>query len=740
MKRVFAVASLLALASCQKSPTSLGERVAEEPAQFAQAEVSADAGARVDAEVVVEPMQPVFEALDPELRMDGLANVDQVHVWRDGLFVPFDTDAVLKYNSEYSRPLGEVLEHEGARGRLMERSSFLLHLPAARVDAGRVWVRAHGGVNNQRLQLNINGKRVGVKNLGAAWETVAFEVPADVVKPGENEFRFSWAASARVGGKKTYGLISALEWGALEGDSDGWDFATRPDAVEGSWSGFSRYEWLVEVPQDSVLEFQVPAGGESDLQVNFRTDEKEFRLDSEVVVSGSKKRVQVDLGAHSGALGALEIVSSAAIEKPVIAVKAAARREPLPRYENVIVLVVDALRSDRLSIYGPTRVETPNFEKYAQNGAVFAFNQAASPSSPPSHASIQTGMIPRVHGVTGDKGKLVVGTKLISSVAKESGISTAYIGNNSFGMGRLREAGKWDEFRQPVSEGRGIDCTALVDEVLDFARQRVERKERFFVSALPFEPHAPYRYHEGITAKYHEGPFLPPVGKHADGYLLVDIMAGRKPMNAQQWGQLEALYDGEVEHMDRCFGTMMEGLASLGVGEKTAVILTSDHGEGMNEHGRLGHAYGHFSELADVPFVIFAPGWAHGARVEAVTSVLDVAPTALSLLGLEVPRQMQGDDATQLATQVSPVPRVMSSEYGRSYSLRSRGWRWITNYDGTEELYHLGSDPKEQRNRMADDVLAKRYLRGMAGFFLEHRSAWLIRENGTWNNFKKRLR
>ena len=72
-----------------------------------------------------------------------------------------------------------------------------------------------------------------------------------------------------------------------------------------------------------------------------------------------------------------------------------------------ILLVVDALRSDRLALYGETRVRTPNMTAAGKNAVVYLHNQAASPSSPPSHGSIQTGMIPRVHGVAGDG---VVGT------------------------------------------------------------------------------------------------------------------------------------------------------------------------------------------------------------------------------------------------------------------------------------------------------------------------------------------
>jgi arylsulfatase A-like enzyme len=326
---------------------------------------------------------------------------------------------------------------------------------------------------------------------------------------------------------------------------------------------------------------------------------------------------------------------------------------------------------------------------------------------------------------------------MISTALGDVGISTGYYGNNPFGMGRLEKPGNWTEFHQPNKEGKGIDCTVLIDEMLNFGREQHDAGKRFFISSLPYEPHTPYRYHEGISERYHGGSWGPPVGKSVDGYLLNDIVNGKKTLNDDQWAQLRALYNGEVEHMDQCFGQLVDGLKKSGLADETAVVLTSDHGEGMFEHGRMGHAFGHYSELANVPLVLFADGFVdEGPRkIQTVTNHIDIAPTVLDLMGAEPPDEIQGQSLLPMALRQGPwTPRVVSLEYGRSYALRSLRWKLIVDYGGQESLYDEQSDPTEQKDLIDDNDFALRYMRDLAGFFLEHRKQWHTSRWGTLGN------
>lgn len=660
----------------------------------------AAAEALVDSPPPAPSIPEIFEvSLDEELAFDFNANASRLHTYDEGFLVQFAEPGFWKYTQEYSRPFGEAVEFEDERGRVLERRAAKLNVPLRNLKSVKIKVKAHGVSSGQRLQINVNSKLVGVQDLEKRWQTLEFEVPGGLLKDGENEVLISLHNAGRVGGKRTYGLISSMEFVGEE----------PPTTSKSLW---------IELPEKSV--FEAESDGAFEIQV--RTADS---LETAETIAHEGK-VRADLSQWGGKVVELQFRKGASFENARIAmhaVESAPQWEPI---ENAILLVIDAQRSDRLELYADTRVKTPNMTREGKHAFVFRNNQAASPSSPPSHASIQTGMIPRVHGVTGDKGQLKSDTPLLSSQLEDFGVFSAYVGNNSFGMGRLRKAGKWSKFVQPVSEGKGIDCTAVNEETLKVIDEARASSKRFFVSMLPFEPHAPYRFHEGITEKYHEGGWGPPVGKFADGYLLVDIMAGRKKMSEENWSQLLALYDGEVEYMDVCFGALVDALKERGIWEETAIVVTSDHGEGMNERGRVGHAYGHYHELADVPFTVYAPALlADGpVRFESPTSVLDIAPTILELMGASVSKKVQGESMLGAMRKRASFPRVVSSEYGRSYGLRARHWRMIVNYDGSEELYDLTKDPTEKNNLVETDAIGLRYLRDSAGFFLEFRSDW----------------
>jgi arylsulfatase A-like enzyme len=480
---------------------------------------------------------------------------------------------------------------------------------------------------------------------------------------------------------------------------------------------------------------EVGAAGKAKVEIRTRTGDAPAKPLATVEVAGAWKRVRLPLADLAGQLVALEVVSdgSSGIAAPAIALEEAPQRDRPAPYENLILVVVDALRSDKLSLYGETRVATPRMTaEAATGGAVFLHNQAASPSSPPSHGSIQTGMIPRVHGVSGDSARPAPGTPTISTQLGEAGIATAYFGNNPFGMARWEKAGRWDVFRKPG----GIDCTVLVPEMLGFARERHAAGKRFFISSLPYEPHTPYRYHQGVSDRFWKGPWGPPVGKSVDGGLLTALSSGRTKLTDDQWQQLFALYDGEVEYWDTCFGQLVDGLAELGLADTTAVVLTSDHGEGMFEHGRMGHAFGQYSELGNVPLVIYADRLVDRLRtIDTVSSHLDIAPTILDLMGLEPDARIQGQSLVPMVLREGPwTPRVISLEYGRSYALKARRFKLIVDYQGVESVFDHEQDPTEQKDLVGVNHVAHRYLRDVAGFFLAHRESWRMSTWGALND------
>ncbi|MEZ4368773.1 MAG: sulfatase, partial [Kofleriaceae bacterium] len=397
---------------------------------------------------------------------------------------------------------------------------------------------------------------------------------------------------------------------------------------------------------------------------------------------------------------------------------------PVPPVRNVALIVIDTLRSDRLAPYGPTRVQTPRMTALAARGAVFLQHQSMAPSSPPSHATIHSGQIPRVHGVIGDDTEPGATTPILAALLGDAGFFTAFVGNNDFAMTRLRRAAGWDVAETPYYR-HGKDCGPMMARAVELAGQAVAAGQRFFLSTLPIEPHVAYRFHEGVTDTYFAGPWPKPIGKQASSKSLgrMKTLPGDHP----DWARVRALYDGEVTHVDACVGALEDGLRELGVLDDTAIVITSDHGEGMGERkGAAGHAYSLNRELVDVPLIV--AGGVSPARVPSPSSNLDVAPTILALLGLPADPRMQGRTLTVDAA--GEHGRGWWPASGRSHALRLSHWHLVVDYAGRGRLYDRVR-PAELTDRVADAPLAARALRDAQRLYLAHRSDW---RGATWGD------
>ncbi len=690
---------------------------------------------------------PAFAAPD----IDLLLNRHLLHVHGQGLAIVFGGEGFRKYSQEYSSPWGAPNSKDGMMGRPLNGRAAILNIPVESQGPHTLRLRAHGLITGQKISVHINGKNIKNTDLPASFDALLLPLDAGVLKPGENELRFT--LSKKVG--SSYAVFASLE--VLPGTvaDAGAPLPVSPVAklsaggkAMDALTGFSQFHMLVEIPPRAQLQIQTGvAAGSAEFSVTaVEPGGKTTSLLQAKQETGWVPRA-LPLEALAGKLVRLQLAmqgdaKTAGWGEPRITVAAPSLARPAP-YKNAILIVVDALRQDRVPVYGGKgRVTMPNLMKLFQaQGVAFMHNQAASPSSPPSHGSIQTGMIPRTHGVVGDKAQVNPGTPTVSGQLADAGFATGYYGNNPFGMARQEKPGKWTEFHHPNQEGKSIDCTALVTEMLGFAGAQSKAGKRFFISSLPYETHTPYRYHEGISDKFHKGPWDGPVGKLVNGDLLGKIVAGKITLTDAQWNQLRALYDGEAQYWDGCFGQLLDGLQKLGIANDTAILLTGDHGEGLYEHGYMGHAWGHYEEVSAVPLVVFGAGLTAkpGSKIDVVTGHVDIVPTVLDLVGVKPSEKVQGISLLPMVqTQGVWTPRVLSLEYGRSYALRARQWKYIVDYAGNEQVFDLQKDPGEKhdlvKNFSAAGALGVRYLRDLTGFLLIHRADWRMASWGDLNN------
>lgn len=653
----------------------------------------------------VGPVAPPPVALAPAPRIDLDANRPRWHVVDRGLVIEIASEGLRKYDLAYRSPWGAV----AATGRSV-RGKAALTFPWAPEDgdgAAEVVLRGYGP---GKVAVALDGKKLGSAVLDAGRAEARLAVPAGALTPGEHTLTLD--------GKR-------IAWDAIEVVPAA-RAALAPCAPDAGWRRVSLY---AELPATAHLVARPVAGGGGRVRVTVTPEDgaaivahdgPAAALPAALALPDAGERVvRLDLTADD----------CARWDGAQIAIAA---RTPAPRpatVDNVVLVVVDTLRADRLAAYGDTRVETPWLTGAAARGAVFLRNQAMAPSSPPSHATIHTGQIPRVHGATGDDGEIADDAPVLAAIAGDAGLTTAFVGNNDFAMTRLRGPGGWDVFETPYYR-HGKDCVPMFARGVELAAAAARDRKRFFLTLLPIEPHVAYRWHAGITDRYFAGPWAPPFGKKVTSAHLGRIKKMR--MTDAQWAQVRALYDGEVTHVDRCLAALEDGLRAAGVLDRTAIVVASDHGEGLGERGNnVGHAYGLQRELVATPLVI--AGGVGVARVAAPSSNADIAPTVLDLLGLPADARMQGKSLVG-DTLAPPLPRVVASEYGRSYALRAARWHLVVDYAGRAELFDAVADPDERDDKSRAAMIPLRYLRDAAGLYLAHRASWRAATWGALND------
>lgn len=677
--------------------------------------------------------------------MDLLASQALWHVHRGGLVITFAGEGFRKYSQEYNNPWRGTVTLDEREGRTLNGTAAVLRFPwDGETGPAFIVVRVHGTSAGKKLSLRLNGRPVKNTALEAGWQQAVVTVPAGLLAKGENTLTLATGKKGAI--FHSIEIAAGATPAAAEAEWPGSPVATIKvgAGAQQALGGFARATLPVEIPAQAWLVLDVVAlAGPGRAQIAVAPEGRPAKLLFEqALAAGERRTVRLSLAELAGQLVALSLSAHdgrpadlAWVAPRILLENVAVRPRPTPA-KNAILLVADALRADKLPMYGETRVRTPHIAKAASEmGVTFTSTQAASPSSPPSHASIQSGCMPRSHGILGDKSKVNPDTPMASAILAKAGIATQFVGDAGFAMNRLQPVSRWNEFHMPGKEGKGGDCSAVVKLILDFADKQAGK--RFFTAAVAFEAHTAYLYHPGTTEHYYDGPFDDEIGKRPDGVVLTKIVSGKLKMTPERWGQLKGLYDGEVEHLDGCFGALVAGLAERGLGDNTPIVLLADHGEGFLEHGSMGHAYGQYAELTNVPLVLFGKGLGRGEKIGTVVSHIDVVPTILDLMDVPADPRVQGESLLPMVLRNGAwVPRVQASEYGRSYSLRSRSLHYIVDYGGNESLYDIAADPTEKVEIKDKRPLALRYFRDLAGIYLAHRAAWRTPTWGTLNNHR----
>jgi arylsulfatase A-like enzyme len=407
--------------------------------------------------------------------------------------------------------------------------------------------------------------------------------------------------------------------------------------------------------------------------------------------------------------------------------RAAADVSPTPRApgRNLLFVLFDTLRADRTEPYGSEDVATPAMTRLAARGTTFlnAFSNASWTA--PSVASLFTSTYPTLHGVRGtgmihgleEVAALPPGLPSLPLVASDAGYVTVAVLNNpaispAFGFGRgFDEAHEfWRQRAEtrsavPTPEGQAdLVWDRFVEPVLSARGERP-----FFAYVHEIDPHSPYNPPPPYDTRYGSYEGVDPAPLRA---LSLPARYKKDPgvLSQRDIAFLRAQYAGEVTFMDAYLGRLLDRLEREGLRESTLVVFVSDHGESLTEHLRLGHGDTLYDEVLRVPLIFSLPGLLpEGLRVTAPVQLVDVAPTILDLLGLEIPPLMQGESLAPLfagAGGSSHRPTFAEATFEGVFSLdavRVGRFKLIRRFDkkgGDPELqlFDLAADPHEREN------------------------------------------
>ena len=422
------------------------------------------------------------------------------------------------------------------------------------------------------------------------------------------------------------------------------------------------------------------------------------------------------LGALSARLAAAPAPASAPAEGVVSAA--------LAGRPDIILIMVDTLRADRLPAYGYAGTSTPAIDRLAAEGVVFEDASAQASWTKPSTATLLTGLYPSTHRAIGKADRLPEAVDTLAESLSGAGwrtggivsnvnLSPSYRFDQGFGEYLYLAPDYFFGARESSSKLAVYNGLRMVRERFLSRRKKVQdyyqdattvteagkawidrnRGGRLFLFIHYMEPHDPYFRH----------PY--------DGTAVARVQTPNP--DPAQAGELSDLYDGEIDYLDGHLGEFLDHLRREGVYDGALIILTADHGEEFHEHGGWWHGTTLYDEQISVPLIVKppaggVPGLAPGSRRSDLARLLDVAPTVLAVAGIEAPARMQGKSLAA-GPGASESFAEEDLEGNRLRSLRGDTWKIIEanagNPRGLPEiaLYNLAADPGETRNLAGED-------------------------------------
>ena len=387
-----------------------------------------------------------------------------------------------------------------------------------------------------------------------------------------------------------------------------------------------------------------------------------------------------------------------------------AKRKP-----NLILIGVDSLRADHMSLYGYERLTTPHVDEFAWEGTVFDWCFSPHIPTTSGYGSMLTGRDAFGTNTVAlrHEGQMAEGVPTLAEVLRAEGYETTCVGfkGNAASRGFANYLdyagwGSWKEGRSPKAEN--LNAVALPE-----LKRLAGSSKPFFLFLRHMDPHAPYLPPRPFERMFYGGNELDPANKSMDPVFsfkpFCDFFATWMPPGVTDKDYIVAQYDGEAAYLDACVQNIFSQITALGLDEDTLIVLDSDHGETLYDHECFFDHHGLYEPTLHVPLVFRMPGRVPaGLRLDGYTTLQDVMPTVLDIMGIRTKVKFDGQS---LFPEMKGRPRVPTTEFYITEAtwMRKHGWRtpeWKLihalepdfHFKPEVELYNLIEDPEENKN------------------------------------------
>lgn len=396
------------------------------------------------------------------------------------------------------------------------------------------------------------------------------------------------------------------------------------------------------------------------------------------------------------------------------------RQSPPPRH--LVLVVLDTLRADRMSIYGHPLDTTPFLREHADEFLRFADVVAPAPWTLPTHSSLFTGLWPSQHRAQWGSMRLAGEFQTLAETLSGEGFCTVGITANPLvnrrsGLDQGFE--RFDINRQPWPRK-----TASILESLPAVIQEVHKGDcRLFLFLNLMDTHIPYT----------SGPYGDQFGAQAPQPVRTaavkwEISAGIRPFSPADRQQHAAAYDAAVRYLDNATRRILDLLDDSDLLDETLVVMTSDHGDGLGAHPELGHSLSVWEEQLRIPLLVRFPDGRRGGEIFAKrTTLTALMPSLLDWLQVARPEPLAGSPDLELAAldpitadyrsyfeehnrgtnaKMAELYPALAARIQHAHVLYCQQYKLIVAASGQRHFFDLATDPQEQHDLAAEEPAA----------------------------------